>query len=148
MDGTKEFLSVAAGAFAAGLIQGILGMGCGTCIMMVLLSFPIHPSSASATSGYQILFTGSGSLLEYYINGEVQAFESMWMMGVCLTIGGVSTLLLYQLMKRMNQVSVNRLLYCIILALCLMSIALTVPTILGILDKDGWAGMTSITFKC
>jgi uncharacterized membrane protein YfcA len=62
-------LKISAGAFAAGAIQGLLGMGCGTCIMMVLLSFPIASTSASATSGYQILFTGAASLLEYYING-------------------------------------------------------------------------------
>jgi len=55
-------LKVCAGGFAAGAIQGILGMGCGTCIVTMLLSFPIAPTSAIATSGYQILFTGAASL--------------------------------------------------------------------------------------
>lgn len=74
LDNIKQFFLISSGAFLAGLIQGILGLGCGTCIMMVLLSFPIHSTAASATSGYQILFTGSASLLEYYLNGEVQFF--------------------------------------------------------------------------
>jgi uncharacterized membrane protein YfcA len=63
LDNRMEFYSVVAGAFAAGMIQGVLGMGCGTCIMMVLLSFPINSTAASATSGYQILFTGTASLM-------------------------------------------------------------------------------------
>lgn len=69
LDRYREFLFVTAGSFAAGTIQGLLGMGCGTFIMVVLLSFPIASTSASATSGYQILFTGTAALLEYYMNG-------------------------------------------------------------------------------
>jgi uncharacterized membrane protein YfcA len=103
--------------------------------MMVLLSFPIHSTAASATSGYQILFTGSASLLEYYLNGEVQLFESAWMLSVCLSVGGITTMVLYQILKRLNQVYVNRFLFSIIVVLCLMSIGLSVPTVLNILDK-------------
>ena len=69
LDQSRKFYSVIAGAFVAGLVQGILGMGCGTCIMLVLLSMEMDSTAASATSGYQILFTGSASLLEFYING-------------------------------------------------------------------------------
>jgi uncharacterized membrane protein YfcA len=42
-----------------GTAQGILGMGSGNCIMIVLYSFSINPRVVSATSGYQILFTGA-----------------------------------------------------------------------------------------
>lgn len=63
LDGQKEFFCIISGAFAAGTAQGILGMGSGTFIMMTLLSFPISSTVASATSGYQILFAGTGSLL-------------------------------------------------------------------------------------
>lgn len=80
----QEFLKITSGAFAAGTIQGLLGMGFGTGIMMVLLSFPIASTSASATSGYQILFTRSATLLEYHINGEVKLFESLWVLCVWL----------------------------------------------------------------
>lgn len=68
LDQAKQFFSVALGALIAGLVQGILGMGCGTCIMLVLLTLNMDSTAASATSGYQILFTGSASLLEFYIN--------------------------------------------------------------------------------
>ena len=51
-----------AGGFFAGLIQGVLGVGSGTCIMATLLHLSINSTSASATSGYQILFIGLASL--------------------------------------------------------------------------------------
>ena len=142
----QEFLKITAGAFAAGTIQGLLGMGCGTCIMIVLLSFPIASTSASATSGYQVLFTGSASLLEYYINGEVKLFESLWMLGVCLVIGGIATIFLYRIVEKLNQLYVNRFLYSIITVLCLMSIGLVAPTVMHILNKEGWDGLISIDF--
>jgi uncharacterized membrane protein YfcA len=51
------------GGFGAGFTQGVLGVGSGTVVMAALLSFPINPRSASATSGYQILFIGFASLV-------------------------------------------------------------------------------------
>ena len=74
--------------------------------------------------------------------------ESLFMLGVCLVIGGIATLILYQVIQRINQVYVNRFLFTIILVLCLMSVGLSVPTVLGILKRDGWSGLTSIDFIC
>lgn len=62
---------MAFGALIAGFIQGLLGMGAGICLMMVMLSFPIDPTSAAATSGSQYLFTGGASLMQYYTDGKV-----------------------------------------------------------------------------
>ena len=52
-------------------MQGTLGVGSGTCIMAVLLAYKIDPRVASATSGYQIFFVGSASLVEELINGDI-----------------------------------------------------------------------------
>ena len=57
----KVFLMISIGGLMAGLVQGILGVGSGTFIMLVLLSYNIDPRVASATSGYQIFFIGSAS---------------------------------------------------------------------------------------
>lgn len=58
----KEFKLIVLGGFLAGIVQGILGVGSGSCIMAVLLMTPINTTSASATSGYQILFIGLAAL--------------------------------------------------------------------------------------
>ena len=55
----------------AGLTQGILGVGAGTCMMAVLLSTSINTISGTATSGYQILFIGTSALIEGFIDGVV-----------------------------------------------------------------------------
>lgn len=119
---------MAIGALIAGFIQGTLGLGGGTCIMMILLSFNLDTTVASATSGYQILFTGAASLLEFILNGEVQIVESVWCLGVCLVIGGCATLGLFHVISKLDKIAVNKFLLGIILVLCLMSIFLTIPT--------------------
>jgi multisubunit Na+/H+ antiporter MnhB subunit len=70
------------------------------------------------------------------------------MLGVCLVIGGSITVILYQITKRLNQQKVSRFLISVIIGLCSMNIGLIAPTIKGVIDKDGWAGMTKISFKC
>jgi predicted PurR-regulated permease PerM len=70
------------------------------------------------------------------------------MLGVCFVIGGVLTTGLYQIIKRLNQEKVSRFLISIVIFLCLMNIGLIGPTIKDLYDKDGWEGMTKISFKC
>jgi uncharacterized membrane protein YfcA len=69
LDGNKEFFCVAAAGLGAGFSQGLLGVGSGNVIITVLLALNVIPAVASPTAGYQILFSGTGSLLEYYIIG-------------------------------------------------------------------------------
>lgn len=142
------FYKVAVGSLAAGFIQGTLGLGGGTFIMMVLLAFNVDTTVASATSGYQILFTGLASLSEFYINGEVRMAESAWFLGICCLLGGCATLGLFYLIGKLDSVSVNKILIGIVLFLCLMSIFLTIPTGLRIYDADGWEGLSKIKFHC
>ena len=59
----KIFLMIALGGMTAGFVQGILGVGSGTFIMLVLLAYNIDPRAASATSGYQIFFIGAASFV-------------------------------------------------------------------------------------
>lgn len=59
----KIFFMISLGGMAAGFVQGILGVGSGTFIMAVLLSYKIDPRVASATSGYQIFFIGAASFV-------------------------------------------------------------------------------------
>lgn len=69
MDGKKEFFGVAAAGLGAGFSQGLIGVGSGNMIITVLLGFKVIAAVASPTAGYQILFSGTGSLLEYYVIG-------------------------------------------------------------------------------
>ena len=136
------------GALFGGCIQSILGVGCGTCIVLVLLMYSMNTSAASATSAYQILFTGGASLLEFYLDGEVKTEDMLWFMGINLVLGGVATLALTHILQKFNQITVSKVLISIILGLCLMSIVLVIPSVFRILQADGWPGMTSIKFNC
>mgnify|MGYP006869343568 CR=1 FL=1 len=59
----KEFRFIMLAGFLAGLAQGVLGVGSGSCMMSFLLTTSINATSASATTGYQVLFIGLAALL-------------------------------------------------------------------------------------
>lgn len=61
---SKTFRNLVLGALGAGFVQGTLGVGAGTFLMAVLLASPLNPRVAAATSGYQLLFTGSAALTQ------------------------------------------------------------------------------------
>lgn len=64
LDRSSVFNKIVAGGLAAGLLQGIIGMGSGHMISLVLLSMFMRPEVTSATSGFMIFFIGSASLVE------------------------------------------------------------------------------------
>lgn len=64
MGDKKTFWKLVVGALGAGFVQGTLGVGAGTFLMAVLFTTALNPRAASATSGYQILFTGSAALTQ------------------------------------------------------------------------------------
>ena len=63
LNNSRQFYFIATGGFLAGIIGGILGLGTASCIMVFLLMTPINITSATATSGYQVLFVGLASLI-------------------------------------------------------------------------------------
>lgn len=67
----KEFNFFLIAGMLAGLVQGILGLGSGSTMMIFFFMTPINTSSASATTGYQVLFIGLSALIEGFINGSV-----------------------------------------------------------------------------
>lgn len=87
----------------AGLVQGVLGLGAGSCIMAFLLMTPINTTSASATSAYQILFIGSAALVEGFINREVKIIDTVFFLGDCIILGGAVTLAINYFLKTKNQ---------------------------------------------
>lgn len=68
--------------------------------MVVMLNFPIDPRSASATSGYQILFTGLGALTEQFINNNISVIEGGFFILWSAIGGGFVTFLMYRLSKK------------------------------------------------
>lgn len=116
------------GGFFAGFVQGGLGIGSGIFIMAVTMSLPITPASASATSGYQILFIGAASLVQGFINGDVRIVDTFFIIGICAVFGGAITLAITWYLKDKNHVKVSKILTFIIFLLCLMSFILVIPS--------------------
>lgn len=116
------------GGFAAGFVQGCLGIGSGTFIMAVTMSLPIIPAAASAVSGYQILFIGAASLVQGYINGDVKIADTFFIIAICAVFGGLVTLGINFYLKDKNHITVSKILTFIVFLLCFMSFILVIPS--------------------
>ena len=55
-------------AFIGGLVNGMLGTGVGSIMVMGMLFIGVSQPVASATSGYQIMFTGAASMIQALAN--------------------------------------------------------------------------------
>lgn len=62
----KKYLLVCLGGFIGGFNGGAFGIGASTTMIFSLLYLDIEPAVVSATVGYQILFTGLGSLFQAF----------------------------------------------------------------------------------
>lgn len=62
----------------------------------------------------------------------------MWFLGICLVLGGVATFILFYIIGKLDKILVNKFMIIVILALCVLSLFLTIPTGLQIYRTDGW----------
>jgi uncharacterized membrane protein YfcA len=123
----KSFKKIIFGAFAAGFIQGTIGVGAGTFLMLVLLGFPIDPRAAAATTGYQILFTGSGALVEQFINDKITWQTALFFFCWTALVGGIVTDIMYNVSRKLQDKKVKKILLLIISVLCILSLILILP---------------------
>ncbi len=100
LEDRKTFWRLVLGALGAGLVQGTLGVGAGTFLMAVLLASPLHPRVAAATSGYQLLFTGSAALSQQFINDKIALDDALFFFLWTAITGGIVTFGLYRVLKR------------------------------------------------
>jgi uncharacterized membrane protein YfcA len=63
LNNSDNFNFILLAGFLAGLAQGILGVGSGSCMMVFLLRKNLNAQSSSATAGYQVLFIGLAALI-------------------------------------------------------------------------------------
>lgn len=60
----KNYILLSLGGLLGGFSSGLLGLGCGHIMILFMGIIGVQPKVASATSGYQILFIGSASLIQ------------------------------------------------------------------------------------
>lgn len=112
----------------AGLAQGILGVGSGSCMMVFLLRKNLNAQSASATAGYQVLFIGLAALIEGFINGSVNVADSIFFIVLCFVLGGAVTLTINYILKRHDQVKVSKFVVVTAVCLSMVSVIMVIPS--------------------
>jgi hypothetical protein len=96
--------------------------------MATLLHLSINSTSASATSGYQVLFIGLAALSQGFINGDVNVTDTSFFLIYCTFFGGLITLGIIKFLKNKDQFKVSKILILIILTLCTLSVVMVIPS--------------------
>ncbi len=133
----REFGFILVAGLLAGLVQGILGLGSGSCMMTFLLSTPINAISASATTGYQVLFIGLSALIEGFINGSVELADTVFFIILCFVLGGAVTLGMVWYLQTKNQVTVSKIVVLIAVSLTLVSVIMVIPDVIKLIINEG-----------
>ena len=133
----KKFRFFLIAGILAGLVQGILGLGSGSCMMIFLLTTSINTASASATTGYQILFIGLAALIEGFINGTVIFEDTAFFIGLCVVLGGASTVGMAYFLQTRNQLTVSKIVVIIALFLSMVSVVMVVPDVVNSINENG-----------
>lgn len=71
LDSLKFYVACCLGGFLGGFNGGVFGVGSSTTIIFALLYLDIEPMVASATVGFQVVFSGLGSLCEAFATNEI-----------------------------------------------------------------------------
>lgn len=144
----SEFFFILTAGLLSGLVQGILGLGSGSCMMSFLLTKPINATSASATTGYQVLFIGLAALMEGFINGSVDLVDTSFFIVLCFVLGGAVTLLMARFLETRNQVTVSKIVVLIAVSLSLVSVVMVIPDVINLIKNEGISKAMEVKFKC
>lgn len=134
--------------FLAGTVQGILGVGSGSCMMTFLLTTSINAQSASATSGYQVLFIGLAALIEGFINDEIILVDTAFFILLCMILGGGATLGLAYFLQKRDQGTVSKFVVVIAVFLSMVSVIMVIPDVISLINEDGIEKTMEIKFSC
>lgn len=130
----------------AGMIQGILGLGSGSCMMIFLLKTPINASSASATTGYQVLFIGLSALIEGFINKSVVLEDTAFFISICVVFGGAVTVGIAYFLQTKNPLTVSKIVVIIAVCLSMVSVVMVVPDVITLINTSGIQKAMEIKF--
>lgn len=64
-------MAVLSTALLGGFVNGMLGSGVGSVMVVGMLFIGVPQAVSSATSGYQIVFTGLASLIQAFANRQL-----------------------------------------------------------------------------
>jgi hypothetical protein len=82
--GPKLLFGLPAFSVVVGMAASFVGIGGGLLQGPLLLELGMHPSVATATTSFLVLFTSSSAAIQFLISGEVDWWSSLWYYGLGL----------------------------------------------------------------
>lgn len=124
LDTLKQFPLI---SFVAGVAASLLGIGGGMVLGPMMLDLCILPQVVSATNGFLIILTASGSVVQYLASGRLHLEVAAWFI-MCGFVGGqLGSRLLKEVLKRTGRQS-----YVVLLLGSLIAISAVAMTGIGI----------------
>jgi uncharacterized membrane protein len=117
-------------------------------MMTFLLATSINTQSASATTGYQVLFIGLAALIEGFINDEIILADTVFFMLLCMILGGGATLSLAYFLQKRDQGTVSKFVVMIAVLLSMVSVVMVIPDVISLINENGIGKTMEIKFSC
>jgi len=125
LDTLKRFPLI---SFVAGVAAALLGIGGGMVLGPMMLDLGILPQVVSATNGFLIILTASGSVVQYVASGRLSLEVCAWFV-MCGCIGGqVGSRILKRILKETGRQS-----YVVLLLGSLIGVSAIAMTTIGVI---------------
>jgi len=148
IDNVKFYAVSCLGGFLGGFNGGVFGVGSSTTIIFTLLFLDIEPVVASATVGFQVVFSGLGSLCEAFATNEIDLSVAGLFIGITLIIGGIFSYIANRLVAKLNVNKVNQILMIVVGSLTGASTVAMMINIVISYGNFGSAYMIASSFDC
>lgn len=144
----KFYSVICVGSFLGGFNGGVFGLGSSTTIIFALLFLDIQPVVVTATVGFQVVFSGLGSLCEAFATDSISLEVAGLFFGITFVIGGAFSFLANKIVSKFNLNKVNQTLMLIVGFLTGSSTIGMIINIVLSYASFGSSFMISSNFEC
>lgn len=129
----------------AGVFAGMIGIGGGMVKVPLMIKMGMIPQVATASAQFMILFTSSGTVFQFFLEGIIKPDYATWyfLLGFFSTF--IGQLVITRIVKRLNRPSyIIFLIAFVVFTSCVFLISVSVPTVAHDFSSNTHLGFTSM----
>jgi uncharacterized membrane protein YfcA len=129
----------------AGVFAGMIGIGGGMVKVPLMIKMGMIPQVATASAQFMILFTSSGTVFQFFLEGIIKVDYAAWYFFLGLFSTFIGQLVITRIVKKLNRPSyIIFLVAFVVFTSCLFLISVSVPTVARDFSSSTRLGFTSM----